>query len=165
MSNRYTFTVVFAIDKVGKRYPVYNCDHYAGGCEYKSLITVEGQQYEICGYPLEDLVETSGDKLPQLSVADLQSYFTDAPTEAIRQVLTLCTLDDLEFPQLVMVVEHAVESGMYETECISVTADGTEHTLYGEQDVAGDDPWSIADNLADDAWFIYQHKNDMPQGR
>ena len=158
MSNRYDFTVVYAMDQLGERYCIYDCDHYAGGCEYKTMITVEDQQYEVRAYPLENREEVTGDKLPQLTPEDLKSYFTSEPTAAIGQVLKICKLEDMQFAQLVMVIEHSVAAGIYEAECIHVTADGVEHTCYEDDALVGDDAWSIADNIADEAWYSYHRK-------
>ena len=40
MSDRYEYTTVCALDQIGDRYYIYDCDHHAGGGEYKNVITV-----------------------------------------------------------------------------------------------------------------------------
>ena len=54
--------------------------------------------------------------------------------------------------------EHSVAAGIYEAECIHVTADGVEHTCYGDDALVGDDAWSIAEFVADEAWYAYHRK-------
>lgn len=158
MSYRHEMTFVFALSPEGDSYCIYDREFYAGGCQYKAVVTVEGLQYAVCGYPLEGTGEETGPKLPQLSVEDLRSYFTEAPTEAIRQVLAIATLEDMAIAQLVMVVQQLADGDVYEAQCISVTKEGLTETVYGPDGFAGDDACSQAMNLADDAWQEYRSK-------
>ena len=157
MSDRYEFTSVCALDAQGERYYIFDRDHYAGGCEYSTTIMVGEREYAISAYPLENLTEEKGEKLPELKVQDLESYFTDTPTEAIRQVLALNHLEE-PIAQLVMVVQHSVSAGFCYAECYNVNAFGTERLLYEEIDLTGDDCNSRLEHMVDDAWYNYHRK-------
>ena len=156
MSDRYTFTSVCAIDDTGAQYFFYDYDCYAGGGMYKNVTTVNERQYAVYGYPMEDRVEVSGEKLPVLQPADLQSYFTDAPTDAMAQVLEIAQVAQKHFVQLVMATQYSVRSGVCEAKSYAVTAEGTEEFFYDPQDFVGDDTWSMMEHMAEEAWCQYK---------
>lgn len=158
MSDKNEFTTVCALDQVGDRYYIYDCDYHAEGGAYKSVITIDDMEYRVCAYPMEGRVEESGEKLPQLNTKDLESYFTAAPTAPMREVLEKARVPELPFAQLVMVIQHAQANVIYKAECIHVTKDGTECTEYEGPDFIGDDAWDIMEHIVDDAWYSYHRK-------
>lgn len=130
MSIRYQHMLVCAMDSRGERSCIYTCYDHAGGGEYTELINVGDGAYKLRHYPMEDLTEETGEKLPRLEPEDLQSYFTQTPTEAMRQVLEKTQGVERTFVRLVMVVQHGVTHGVYEAESICVTGQGMERRTY-----------------------------------
>ncbi len=155
MSDRYEFTTVCALNQVGDRFHIYDCFHHAGGCAYKDVITVDEAQYQITAYPIDGTVEETGEKLPYLKIEDLQSYFTDKPSETILYVLEKAKVSDIQFVQLVMVDMKEVARGIYQADAFNVTGEGTEQLWYDMPDLVGEDTWDMQEHIIDDAWYSY----------
>lgn len=106
MSSRFESVTVYALDSLGERHRIYDSYHYAGGCEYKDMITVANTQYQISWYPLEDKVVETGAKLPALTLADLQSYFCDEPTKQMCEVLDRALLKKAPLVRFTMLIQQ-----------------------------------------------------------
>lgn len=127
MSSRYENITVYAVDTSGECHRIYDCNYYAGGCEYKDVIAVKNAKYQICWYPLEDKVEETGEKLPSLKPADLQSYFSAEPTKQICQVMKMAMPENKSVVQFNMVICQENTEGCCKEQYIRVTSDGMKY--------------------------------------
>lgn len=130
MGSRYTEKFLYAMDDSGTVFKVSEEYHYAGGCVYKSIVEINGHEYEYKNLIASDEIETEGEELPILIVDDLKSYFTENPTNDIKKALNVSELSHLNISKFLIICIESGYSGPYFIGCYEVTKHGCDAHEY-----------------------------------
>ena len=129
MSSRYTDTVLFAYDTDNNRHLVATEYFYAGACYYSKRIEVKDRFYEIEDFVGEE-TNTSGTYLPQIGSNHCESYFSDAPDEAIHILLRESELDGITINHFLLISVDSVNAGPYFATCSRIACEGITYREY-----------------------------------
>lgn len=151
MSGRSSEQYAYAFDEHGKEYLIYEEYRYSNGCGYyHSCIGINGQEFESEFYIEDEEPATSGTMLPNLKLADMQSYFTANTSSNIQEVLSLNELADVNIAAFLDIWVDSVLAGPYDAACHIITKNGIfQHEHDVSKESLGDDVETVVKNLLD----------------
>ncbi len=128
MSSRSSFIAVTAIDNIGIKHLIFNMEQYAGG-HYSETVRYQDIEHAISAAGDGEYIE-DGERLPILTINDLQSYFSPAPTEALLFALNKKGLNDVNIDEFRYVYFDYAGQHIYSGAEIIVTEDGIREKAY-----------------------------------
>jgi hypothetical protein len=151
MGARYTDTCIYAFDEQGCLYRVSHEYLFSWGCGGHRVIYIgDAEYYSEILYDDDGPIEL-GEYLPVLALSDLQSYYSEKPTNEIVDALRKAGVLGIDMVKLLMVKVYSVNAGPYRVICSTVTADTTNETDC-ELCNCEDDPIYISDSIAIGEW-------------
>lgn len=123
MSSRSSESCIVAIDTNGEEHFVsYGYDY--GGGYYRSVTALGDQIYEVECSAYDECADIKGQELPRLSYADIASYFTEGPSEAMRLAIQLANLPPYAITNFVCVTVCYASWWFADIGCTTISAAG-----------------------------------------